>query len=168
MGLFIFLGFALNAAAFGTECCGIEVSDFKPISSKRSNVAALVTQCCGIEGSNFQIFFLYTLNAAALGCECRSIGHTDFLLYFCLNVNVVTLNNLLPKFRFHGACLNAAALGNECCGIRVSAKMNAVTFMPECRDIKPFFCMLLLLNFSTPFLLISGPEQTYESQDEEN
>ena len=29
MGFFIFLGFASNAAAFGTECCGIEVSDFQ-------------------------------------------------------------------------------------------------------------------------------------------
>ena len=57
MGRFIFLGLASNVAAFVTECCGIEVSDFTPISSKCLNVAALDTECCGIEGSDFKYFF---------------------------------------------------------------------------------------------------------------
>ena len=57
VGLFIFLGFASNAAAFITECCGIEVSDFKHISGSGLNAAALGTQCCGIDGSDFKIFF---------------------------------------------------------------------------------------------------------------
>ena len=56
----------LNAAAFVTECCGIEVSDFTPISSKCLNVAALGTQCCGIEYTDFQNFFLVQF-------ECCSI-----------------------------------------------------------------------------------------------
>ena len=57
LGLFIFLSWASNAAAFVTECCGIEVSDFKHISSSGLNAAALGTQCCGIEGSVFKNFF---------------------------------------------------------------------------------------------------------------
>ena len=57
MGLFIFLGFASNAAAFGTECCGIEVSDFQTDSGSGFNAAALGTQCCGIEGSVFKKIF---------------------------------------------------------------------------------------------------------------
>ena len=68
LGLFIFLSWASNAAAFVTECCGIEVSDFKHISSSG-------------------------LNAAALSCECRSIGHTDFQNFFFLNVNAAALGN---------------------------------------------------------------------------
>ena len=73
MGLFNFLGFASNAAALVIECCGIDVSDFHQITSRRPNVAALGTQCCGIEGSDFQKFFRvirmprhWVVNAAAL------------------------------------------------------------------------------------------------------
>ena len=82
MGLIIFFDFASNAAAFGTECCGIEVSDFQTDSGSGLNAAALSTQCCGIEGSVFNNFFSCKVNAATLGCECRSIGHTDFQHFF--------------------------------------------------------------------------------------
>ena len=95
-----------------------------------------------------QFFFSCNSNAATLDCECRSI-HAS------------------AKIQISSSCLNAVALGNECCGIGVSAKMNAVTFMLECRGIEPFFCIPLVFNFSTQFLLISWPEQTYKLQDEE-
>ena len=67
VGRFIFLGLASNAATFVTECCGIEVSDFKPIFQIWSNAAALGYECCGIEGSDFKNFFLGDF-------ECRGIG----------------------------------------------------------------------------------------------
>ena len=51
-------------------------------------------------------------------------------------VNAAALGILTSTIFFLN--VNAAALGNECCGIGVSAKMNAVTFMPECCGIEPF------------------------------
>ena len=93
LGLFNFLGFASNAAALVIECCGIEVSDFHQISSRRPNAAALGTQCCGIEGSDFQKIFSCNSNAAALGCECCGIGYTDLFSSCCFHSNAVTLNN---------------------------------------------------------------------------
>ena len=47
-GFLFFLGLASNVVAFVIECCDIEVSDFKQMSSKHSNAAALGTQCYGI------------------------------------------------------------------------------------------------------------------------
>ena len=106
------------------------------------NAAALGCECRSIEHTDFKKKkkISCNLNAAALGCECRSIGHTDFKQIFFLDVN-------------------AAALDTECCGIGVSAKMNTVAFMSECRGIEPCFCIPLLLYFSTLFLLIFWPEQ---------
>ena len=67
MGRFILLSFASNAAEFVTECYGIEVSDFTPISSKCLNTATLDSECCGIEGSDFKYLF-------SVKSECRGIG----------------------------------------------------------------------------------------------
>ena len=97
------------------------------------NAAAL-----GILTSN--IFFFLNVNAAALKDECRGIGAS-------------------AKTQIFPSCLNAAASVTECCGIELSAKMNAGALVPECRGIDPCFCIPLLLHFSTLFLLIFWPEQ---------
>ena len=99
MARFIFLSFASNAAAFVTECCGIEVSDFKKMSSNHSNAAALGTQCCGIGHTDFKKIFLFNSNAAALAILTSLSFYAIMSMPRHWTMNAATFM-LLPKFRF--------------------------------------------------------------------
>ena len=146
-----------NAATFRNECPDIYFG-------RELNAAAFSHQCRGIQTRTENLNFGRSTNAAAFIIQCRSIEIMEEKNVGSQYVQCCGIHNPMPRHsksprNFFFLNVNAAALGNECCGIGVSAKMNVVTFIPECRGIEPCFCIPLLLYFLTLFLLIFWPEQ---------
>ena len=141
----------LNAAALRSR-------PFKQILGSGLNAAALGTQCCGIEGSVSKIFFLVWSECRGIGLWMPQHWAYWLSTFFSSlmsmprhgRMNAAALV-LLPKPRF--------SLLFECRGIGDWMLRHWALGQNECRGIEPCFCIPLLLHFSTLFLLIFWPEQ---------
>ena len=69
----ILFGRDSNAAAFSTQCHGIDIKEEKIVEVSMLNAAAFTTQCRGIRFTLEKNFEVRTFNAAALSTQCRGI-----------------------------------------------------------------------------------------------
>ena len=104
-----------NAAAFTTQCRGIQITREKFFEDRTFNAAALSSQCRGIQARTRNLCEVRDLNAAAFSNECRGIRSptqknktppSRALFIFSYFLSITTLKHLKTQKSLNTQLLN--------------------------------------------------------------